>query len=151
MSESTTDAAPLIWRVPPYQPAALFLVVCAAAAVNIYAHPSHNIRLVTLFFGVVALGYAIAALRMHLIADSDGVAVRRFRREVWIPWVQVGDIEVVDGVRGASTVRVSRVDGTYVDVPPSLLQPGKPTSKVAARALLEVVARQLHARRLASR
>ena len=142
---------PLIWRVPPYQPAVLLLLVCAAAALNIYGHPSATVRLVTLALGVVAFGFAVVALRMHLIADDDGVAVRYLRSEAWLPWPTVAQIEVVDDVRGASTMRVTRADGTHVDVPPSLLQPGKPTSKRTAQAQLENVVRQVKARQNSSR
>jgi len=53
----------------------------------------------------------------------------------------------VAAVRGSDTVRLVRQDGSYVDVPPSLLQPAKPTSKPRALAQLNSVANQLEARR----
>ena len=142
---------PLIWRVPPYQPAVLLLLVCASAALNIYGHPAATVRIVTLALGIIAFGFAVVALRMHLIADDDGVAVRYLRREAWLPWPTVAEIEVVHGVRGASTMRVTRADGTFVDVPPSLLQPAKPTSKRTAEAQLENVVRQVRARQIQPR
>jgi hypothetical protein len=147
MADSATGSPPLVWRVPPYQPAILLLLVSACAAVNIYGHPTRNVRVITFGLGLLALAFAIAALRMHLVANDDGVAVRHLLRQAWLPWSEVADIEVVDGVRGASTLRVTRRDHTYVDVPPSLLQPTKPTSKRTALAQLDGVVRQLRARR----
>ena len=145
MTDPAVPAPVLTWRVPPYQPAVLLLLVCAAAGLNIYGHPSATVRMVTLSLGILAFGFAVVALRMHLIADDDGVAVRRVRREAWLPWPTVADVELID-IRGASTVRVTRTDGTFVDVPPSLLQPGKPTSKRTAQAQVEHVVRQVKAR-----
>ena len=37
-------ALPLVLRVPPWQPAFLFLVTAVCAAVNIYASPSAPVR-----------------------------------------------------------------------------------------------------------
>jgi hypothetical protein len=123
------------------------LLVCAAAALNIYGHPSSNARAVTLAVGALSLGLAVAALRMYMVADDDGIAVRYILRESWLPWSEIDRIEVVSGVRGSNTVRLSRRDGTYVDVPPSLLQPSRPTSKPRALAQLNSVSNQIEARR----
>lgn len=138
---------PLSWRVPPYQPALLMLVVCAVAALNVYGHPSQTVRALTLVLGAALLGEAALALRMYLGADSDGVVVRYLLRPVWLPWSQIARVEVVSAVRGSDTVRLVRHDGSYVDVPPSLLQPSLPTSKPKALARLKGVAHQLEARR----
>ena len=138
---------PLSWRVPPYQPALLMLVVCAVAALNIYGHPSETARLLTLVLGAAVLAAAVLALRMYLGVDADGVVVRFLARPVWLPWSQIARVEVVSAVRGSDTVRLVRQDGSYVDVPPSLLQPSTPTSKPRALARLNSVANQLEARR----
>jgi PH (Pleckstrin Homology) domain-containing protein len=138
---------PLSWRVPPYQPALLMLVVCAVAALNIYGHPSETTRPVTLVLGAAALVMAVLALRMYLEVDDEGVQVRYLVRPAWLPWSEIARIEVVPEVRGSPTVRLVRHDGIYVDVPPSLLQPSKPTSKPRALAQLNSVANQLEARR----
>jgi hypothetical protein len=84
---------------------------------------------------------------MYLVADDDGIAVRHILRASWLPWSEIDRIEVVSGVRGSNTVRLSRRDGTYVDVPPSLLQPSRPTSKPRALAQLNSVSNQIEARR----
>jgi hypothetical protein len=138
---------PLSWRVAPYQPALLMLMVCAIAALNIYGHPSETVRALTLVLGAALLGAAVLALRMYLGVDADGVLVRYLARPVWLPWSDVARVEVVSAVRGSDTVRLVRHDGTYVDVPPSLLQPSTPTSKPRALARLNSVAHQLEARR----
>lgn len=138
---------PLSWRVPPYQPALLMLVVCAIAALNIYGHPSETVRALTLVLGVAVLVMAVLALRMYLGVDADGVVVRYLARPAWLPWAQIARIEVVSAVRGSDTVRLVRHDGSYVDVPPSLLQPATPTSKPRALAQLYSIAKQLEMRR----
>lgn len=139
---------PLSWRVPPYQPALLMLLVCAVAALNIYGHPSQTVRIVTLAIGVLALGLAVAALRMYLVVDDEGVAVRYLLRAVWLPWDEIGRVEVVSDVRGADSIRLVRRDGTFVDVAPSLLQPSRPTSKPRALAQLTSIGNQIEARRV---
>ena len=147
--ESAREAdQPLSWRVPPYQPALLILLVCGAAALNIYGHPSQTTRAVTLTLGVLAGALAVAALRMYLHVDSEGVLVRYLRRPAWLPWSEVARVEVVGDVRGSDTVRVVRHDGSYVDVPPSLLQPATPTSKPRAAARLTSIGNQIEARRV---
>jgi hypothetical protein len=142
-----TNDQPLTWRVPPYQSALLMLLVCAAAALNIYGHPSETVRVLTLALGALALGLAVLALRMYLGVDSDGVVVRYLRRPAWLSWSEIARVEVVSGVRGSDTVRFVRHDGSYVDVPPSLLQPATPMSKPRAAARLNSICNQIEARR----
>jgi uncharacterized membrane protein len=100
-------AEPRSWRVPSYQPAILLLTVSAAAALNIYGHPSGQVRFVTLALGAAALLFAVAWLRMYLIVDDEGIEVRLIWRERWLPWSAVDRIEVVSAV-GGMTVRLSR-------------------------------------------
>jgi hypothetical protein len=138
---------PLSWRVPPYQPALLMLVVCAVAAVNIYGHPSQTVQAVTLVLGALALGLAVLALRMYLGVSSDGVVVRYVLHPSSLTWSQIARVEIVPDVRGSETVRFIAVDGSYVDVPPSLLQPARPTSKPRAAARLNGILHQIEARR----
>ncbi|MGI8666123.1 MAG: PH domain-containing protein [Jatrophihabitans sp.] len=152
MAEPLSDPAPpLVWRIPPYQPAVLMLVLCAAAALNIYGHPSGTVRIVTLVLGLLCGALAVVALRLQLVADDDGVAVRQIIGQAWLPWSELAELEIVPDVRGAPTVRLNRVDGSYVDVPPSLLQPAKPTGKQRALGQLDHVVRQLRARRPSAR
>ena len=144
------DEAPLSWRISPGQIAVLLLIVSPCAAANIYWHPSPAVRALTIVIGLVALGMAIASFRMYLYVDDEGVAVRYLRRERWLPWSEIADMEVVSGVRGSDTIRIRRRDGSHVDVPPSLLQPSRPTAKHVARRLLEETVRQIEGRRPAS-
>ena len=138
---------PLSWRVPPVQTALLILIACPCAAVNIYAHPGTTVRIVTLIVGVAALVTAFASLRMYLVVDDEGVALRFLGREQWLPWSEIDRVEVVAGVRGSETIRFFRTDGSYADAPPSLLQPAKPTGRPAARRMLRDTLRRIEARR----
>ena len=133
--------------ISPGQIAVLFLVVSPCAAINIYWHPSSPLRALTIVIGVVALVVAIVSFRMYLYVDDEGVAVRYIGREKWMPWSEIKGMDVVSGVRGSNTIRIRRRDGTHVDVPPSLLQPSKPTSKRVAWRRLEENLQQIEALR----
>jgi hypothetical protein len=141
------ESAPLIWRISPVQIALLILIVSPCAAINIYWHPSAAVRAVTIVIGVVALVMAIASFRMYLHVDDEGIAVRYLRREQWLPWSEIARMEIVSGVRGSDTIRIHRTDGSHVDVPPSLLQPSRPTAKHVARRMLEDILTQIEGRR----
>lgn len=143
-------AAPLVYRISPVQTASLILLAVPCAAANIYLHPSGPVRLVTLLIGVGAVVLAVVSYRMYLVVDDEGVAVRYLGREQWLPWAEVSDVQLVSGVRGSETIRFSRTDGTYVDAPPSLLQPSRPTGKPAARRRLQDIQRQFEDRRAAA-
>jgi hypothetical protein len=142
-----TDTPPLVYRISPVQVAVLILVAIPALAVNVYWHPSVPVRLVTLAFGFGALFAAFAGWRMYLVVDDDGVAVRRLGREVWVPWGHIAGFEVVSGVRGSDTIRIHRRRGDDVDLPPSLLQPNRPTSRIAAYRRLADTLKQIEDRR----
>jgi len=133
----------LVWRIPSYQPALLMLALCAAAALNLYGHPPAVVRIPTLALGLLCGGLAVVALRLQLVATADGISVRELTRERWIPWSELADLEVVPNVRGAPTIRINQTDGNYVDVPPSLLQPSRPTPKHAVIHNLSRVVAQL--------
>jgi len=132
-----------VWRIPSYQPALLMLVLVGAAALNIYSHPSATVRIPTLAFGLLCGGLAVPALRLHLVATADGISVQHLLRRDWVAWSDLAEVEVVPNVRGAPSLRLDRLDGTYVDVPPSLLQPTRPTAKAAVLAQLGAVAAEL--------
>jgi hypothetical protein len=131
------------WRIPPVQPAALFLLTSITAAVNLYAHPSAEVRYFTILLGLVSFCVAVSWLRMFLVVDQDGIALRNVLREVQVPWSDIERVDVVSGVRGSSTIRFYRLGGGMVDVPPSLLQPTKPTSKPRARELLNGIRQEI--------
>jgi hypothetical protein len=87
---------------------------------------------------------AFLAVRYLLVADEDGIWVRSAVGQHLVEWPDVADIEVTH-VRGTtSTVRITRVNGTFVDVPPSLLQPALPTGARKALAVVSTVARRLN-------
>lgn len=134
---------PTEWRIPPWQPAALILVVTGLAALDIYGSPSSAVRVITVFLAVLLLVFAILAIRYLLVADDQGIWVRNILSETGVPWDDLRDVDVIDSKRGASTLRIYRRDGTFVDVPPALLQPGLPTKIDKARAMVRGVAAQL--------
>lgn len=140
-----------VWRIPAYQPALLMLVLVAAAALNIYAHPSVTLRIVSLAIGLGCAGLAVAALRLHLVCTPEAISVQQLRKHEWVEWPELDSVEVVGNVRGAPSLRLNRVDGSYVEVPPSLLQPTKPSSKQAVLARLNQLAAQFEARARAAR
>ena len=143
MSIEGTPVLPCEWRIPPWQPAALFLAVSALLALDIYGHPSLRVLIVTGFLAVVFLCLAVPAARYLLVADEDGVWVRGLLSERGMRWRELRDIDLVDGRRGAGTMRIYRVDGTFLDVPPSLLLPTLPTKIERARGVIRGVAGQL--------
>ncbi len=145
-----TESPPLVYRISPVQVAVLILVAIPALAVNVYFHPSIPLRVVTLAFGLGALFAAYAGWRMYLVVDDEGIAVRRLRGEVSLPWARISGLEVVSGVRGSDTIRIHPVTGLDVDVPPSLLQPNRPTSRIAAHRRLSDTLHQIEDRRSGS-
>lgn len=138
---------PLSWRIPPYQPAVFVLLTTGCAAWAIYGHPSSGSRLVLSFLAVVLFALGMLTLRMHFIVDDDGLSVRFLGSEKWTDWSDVRSVHVVDGVRGAQTIRIVRLDDTHVDVPPSLLMSARPVSKPRAEAMLRATAARVAARR----
>jgi Bacterial PH domain len=147
----SAPAAALSRRVSPVATALLILLACPCAAVNLYGHPSSTLRVVTLGVGIAALVTAFASYRMFLLVDDEGVALRYLSREQWLPWSEIDRAEIVHRVRGSETIRFVRRDGSYADVPPSLLQPVKPTGRPVARRMLQETLRQVEARRPADR
>lgn len=134
-------------RVPPGVAALLILLACPCLAVNLYAHPSATVRVVTLVLAAAFLGTAYAVVRFYLVVDDEGAGVRDLVRTHWLPWPEIERVEVAARVRGSETIRFVRHDGSHVDVPPSLLQPVKPTGRPAARRMLQDLRRQIEARR----
>lgn len=137
---------PLIWRIPPWQPALLFLVTSACAALNLYSHPSATVRFATIIIGLAAFCTGVAATRMYFVADADGIAVRRLLRDRLVSWDDVRAIDVVTLKHGNSTIRLTLSDSSQVDVPPSLLQPTMPTRNQRALAQVGNAARAVESR-----
>jgi hypothetical protein len=139
---------PLAFRFSPVQTALLILVACPCAAINLYAHPSPPFRGITIAIGLTALVLAVVTYRMYLVVDDEGVALRYLGGERWLPWAQIDRVEIVTGVRGSETIRFVRRDGSYLDAPPSLLQPSRPTARPAARRRLQDILQRIEARRV---
>jgi PH (Pleckstrin Homology) domain-containing protein len=84
---------------------------------------------------------------MFLVVDDDGVRMRYLTREHWLPWREIHGVELITGVRGSDTIRFNCREGGYFDVPPSLLQPSKPTGRLVARRMLLGTLAQIEGRR----
>jgi hypothetical protein len=138
---------PLIYRIGSGQTAALILVAVACFVPALYFHPSAAVRSVVIAVGLAALALAAVSRWMYLVVDDEGVALRYLGRERWLPWAEITEVKVVSGVRGSETIRFVRADATFVDGPPSLLQPSRPMGKPAARRRLEDIRRQIESRR----
>ena len=134
---------PQSWRIPSWQPAALILLATVLLALDLYAHLSLGPLIMTAVIAAAALVAAGFAVRYLLVADGSGIWVRQLFGEQLVEWRDIADIEV-EHVRGTTyTIRITRTDGKFVDVPPSLLQPTLPTSVRKARAVVSTVARRL--------
>jgi hypothetical protein len=134
---------PREWRIPPWQPALLFLVVTGLVGYDLYGSPSLTTVVLTVFLAVVLATAAGLASRYLLVADEDGIWVRGLAAERCVTWPEVRSVDVVSGRRGSATVRITRVDGSFLDVPASLLLPSRPTKIEKARAVVYDVADQL--------
>jgi hypothetical protein len=118
----------------------LFLAVSGLAAYDIYGSPSLSTVVITAFLAIVFAALGALAARYLLVADEDGLWVRGIRGEQHVAWPDFDEVEVVPGRRGSTTIRIVRVDGSWVDVPPSLLLPTLPTKIANARAVMFDVA-----------
>lgn len=127
-------AVPLVWRVPPWQPALLNVVAAVLLVVLFYRTPSAAVT-VGLAAGVaIALTGSALATRFLVVADEDGVTVRRVLSRRVLSWPDVLGIEAVTLSGVTMTVRLTCVDKSFVDVPPTLVQPTLPTNVRKAHA-----------------
>ena len=103
--DPTDPSAPLVWRVPSWQPTVMMLFVCGVVAFNLYASPNTLVRVVTIGVGAVAFMSAIEGLRMYLVVDQNGIGFRGLFRTHNIDW---SDISCDHG----SAQRVQRADAS---------------------------------------
>jgi hypothetical protein len=134
---------PQVWRIPPWQPAALLLLTTGLGAVDIYGRPSTIPMIAAAFVAIAAFVAAVCAMRYLLVADEDGIWVRRVFTQKLVEWHDVARIETTARHRSGITVRIIRDDESYVDVPPSLVLPARPTTIPRAHSIVHRVARQL--------
>ncbi len=139
----TDPSAPLVWRVPAWQPTVMMLFVCGVVALNLYLSPNTLVRIVTIGLGALAFIAAIEGLRMYLVADQYGIGFRGLLRTHNIDWSDVQSITVRRRGFNGPTLRITRADGSYADVPPSLMLPTKPTGTAKALAQLGDTARMI--------
>jgi hypothetical protein len=141
--DPTDPSAPLVWRVPSWQPTVMMLFVCGVVALNLYASPNTLLRVVTIGVGAVVFGSAIEGLRMYLVVDQDGIGFRGLFRTHNVEWSDISAITVRRSGFSGATLRITRADGSYADVPPSLVLPTKPTGTAKALAQLGDTARMI--------
>jgi len=110
---------------------------------NLYLSPNTLVRIVTIGLGVLAFIAAIEGLRMYLVADKYGIGFRGLLRTHNIDWSDIQSISVRRSGFNGPTLRITRTDGSYADVPPSLMLPTKPTGTVKALAQLGDTARMI--------
>jgi hypothetical protein len=134
---------PLVWRIPPWQPACLILLATVLLGLDLYGDLSLGPLVMTGAIALAALVGAVFAGRLLLIADEDGIWVRRLFRERVVPWRDVDSVQATLVTRNTMTIRIFRKQGGYVDVPPSLLLPTLPTKVRNAQSRVHKVALQL--------
>jgi hypothetical protein len=127
---------PLVWRIPPWQPAGLLLLTAVLAALDIYGDLNLGALLMTAVIALAAFVGAVFALRFLFVADEDGIWVRGLFKERLVEWDDVARVELTTVRHNSATIRITRSDDTFVDVPPSLLLPAKPTSIPKVRSML---------------
>lgn len=146
--QSTVGGPPaLVWRVPSWQPALLFLVTSALAALNLYSSPPAPVRVVTVAIALGCLGAAVSAARMYLVADDAGIGIRRVMAETSLAWEDITAVEVTRLRGGSMTLQLHRQRADPVTVPPALVLPTLPVSTPRAAAMLGARANQLSNRR----
>jgi hypothetical protein len=143
-SPDATARDRLVWRFSPIISAIAFLVACACAAGDLYGHPGLQPRIAMIVVGLIAVYVGVATVRMALVVDREGIAVRSLLASSWIPWPEVQAIDLVT-VRGSETIRIIRVNDSYIDVPASLLQPVWPTTKPRAMMRRQAFVAQINA------
>src|SRR6478735_318509 len=98
---------PLVWRIPPWQPAALILLATVLFAFDLYGDLGLGALVMTLAIAAAALVGAVFAIRLSLVADDDGIWVRRFFRERLVAWSEVADVRATLVSRNTMTIRIS--------------------------------------------
>lgn len=137
----------MVYRLPRWQPALLFVVTAALAAWAIYAKSSAVVLAIVICLGVAFFIAAVAAARMYLVADDDGIGIRRYAGESSLTWDRISGIAVAKQRSGALTLEIQCPDHTALRVPPSLVLPLRPTNIAKTQTLLSVKARDLSERR----
>lgn len=135
---------PFVKRIPPWQPATLILIATVLLALVVYGSHSAGAVLMMSVIAAAALVGAAFAIRLILVADETGIWVRRFWRERLVPWGEIATIQMAAVHGNSVTVRITRQNGSYVDVPPSLVLPTLPTNIRKVRSRVSAVSAQLN-------
>ena len=148
MTTPPEERPPIVYRLPRWQPALLFLVTAGLAAWAIYGTSNSSVVLsLVILLAVAFFVAAVAAARMYLVADDEGIGVRRYTGESSLTWDRISGITVAKQRSGALTLEIQCPDHTALRVPPSLVLPLRPTNIAKTQTLLAVKARELTERR----
>ncbi|MHA3702699.1 hypothetical protein ACXR2U_11000 [Jatrophihabitans sp. YIM 134969] len=147
MTPPEEERPAVIWRLPRWEPAVLFLVTAALAGYAIYGGGSGVVIGIVALLAVAFFVAAVAAARMYLIADDDGIGIRRYTGESSLTWDRISGIAVAKQRGGALTLEIQAPDATALTVPPSLVLPLRPTGIARTTNLLGVKAQELRERR----
>jgi hypothetical protein len=122
------------WRIHPAITAGLLLLVCVLAAIAIYSGASPAVRILVSVFALVFLVGAVGAARIALVADEEGIAVRSTFKTSWVDWDDVADIVMSQRLGGTTTLTIVRRNGRSLTIPPTLVQPSRPSNSRATTA-----------------
>jgi hypothetical protein len=136
-------ALPFVKRIPPWQPAALILIATVLLGLVLYGSFSAGAVLMMSVIAAAALVGAAFAIRLILVADEDGIWIRRFWRERLVRWDEIATVQMAAVHGNSVTVRITRHNGSFVDVPPSLVLPTLPTNIRKVRSRVSAVSAQL--------
>lgn len=136
------ERPPLVWKLPPWQPAALFVAAAVCAGVFLYVVESDLMRLMFAAFALAFLVYGLGAARAFIVVDQTGVGWRRWWQEESLDWDQISGFDV-HRVATRIQFRVSLGDGRYRELPSALLLPAKPMAMPRVEARLRGLAHDM--------
>ena len=145
MSTPSRRRAPIVYKIPEWQTATLFVLAAVFLFLALYVDLGVAVRILAGMMSLLLIVGGVVALRSYLVADDDGIGARGVLSERSVHWEDLDNIRVV-GHHGALTLRIVRSDGTEFDVRPALVLPLKPISVHKARVRLEEMARELRRR-----
>ena len=145
MSTPSRRRAPIVYKIPEWQTATLFVLAAVLLFLALYVNLGLFVRILAGMLSAILIVAGVVAVRSYLVADDEGIGTRGLLSEQAVHWDDLDSIRVV-GHHGALTLRITRSDRTNFDVRPSLVLPLKPISTQKARVRLEAMARELRQR-----
>lgn len=137
---------PLVWRVPPWQAAALLVLAAGAAAFALYGDPSATVKFICGFVAIVLAAGGVVTARAFLVVDDEGIGWRRAFGEVSVPWAELERIDVLQNKLRISLVVVAR-GHKRLEIPALLVMPARPMTNPNTVRRLDGIARRIVERR----